>query len=94
MAHLTGSRLGGNLTAELHNRSTYIRAYIKLRALNINMVGAVACSLAMTNSDLFGLAWRGSEVKSAPMLQSGSTAPYLNRNNCYPYRLARHFRSN
>jgi hypothetical protein len=40
------------------------------------------------------LAWRGSEVKSTPMLQSKSNAPYLNRNNSYLYRLARHFGSN
>ena len=45
-------------------------------------------------SDLFGLAWRGSEVKSTPMLWSKSIAPYLNRNNSYLYRLAHHFGPN
>lgn len=40
-------------------------------------------------SDLFELVWRGSEVKSTPMLQSKSNAPYQNRNNSYLYRPAR-----
>ena len=46
------------------------------------------------SSDLFGPAWRGSEVKSTPMLQFKYNAPYLDRNNSNPYRLAHHFRYN
>ena len=42
-------------------------------------------------SELFRLAWRGSQVKSTPMLQSKSNAPYLNRNHSYLYRLVHHF---
>jgi len=42
----------------------------------------------LKRSDLFGLAWRGSEVKSTPMLESKPNAPYQNRNNSYLYRLA------
>ena len=46
------------------------------------------------SSDLFGLARHGSEVKSTPLLQSKSNAPYLDRNNSNLYRLTRYFGSN
>ena len=48
----------------------------------------------LLSRDLFGPAWRGSEVKFIPMLQSKFNPPYLDRNNGDLYRLARHFGSN
>ena len=53
---------------------------------------SAAYLLAIMGKPTANVAWI--EVKSTPMLQSKSNAPYLNRNSSYLYRLARHFGSN
>ena len=50
---------------------------------NLSLHGPTIFKEGIPCSDLFGLTWRRSEVKYS--------APYLNRNNSYLHRLARHF---
>ena len=54
------------------------RALMKLKSLK-----------TVLDSNIFGPAWRGSEVKFTPVLRSKSNATYLDGNNSYLYRLAR-----